>query len=81
MQVSKAPRKDCYAFDKLDGSNMRAKWTQKKKYHVFGKRKQLIDEFKAVPGMKGVAVADLYDGCLERDKEQLGDKVFTLVVM
>lgn len=34
--------------------------------------KQLIDEFQAVPGCKGIAVADLYDGCRERAKEQLG---------
>lgn len=39
--------------------------------------KQLIDEFMAVPGMRGVAVADLYDGCLARAKEQLGDKITT----
>lgn len=37
--------------------------------------KQLIDEFMAVPGAKGVAVADLYDGCLQRAKEQLGDGI------
>jgi len=37
--------------------------------------KQLIDEFLEVPGAKGVAVADLYDGCLQRAKEQLGDGV------
>ncbi len=39
--------------------------------------KQLIDEFMAVPAARGVAVADLYDGCLERAKEQLGDKIST----
>lgn len=39
--------------------------------------KQLIDEFLAVPKVQGVAVADLYDGCLERGKEQLGDKIQT----
>lgn len=33
--------------------------------------KQLIEEFKAVPGARSVAVADLYDGCIERVKEQL----------
>ena len=39
--------------------------------------KQLIEEFQAVPGARGIAVADLYDGCLERGKEQLGDKIQT----
>jgi predicted dehydrogenase len=37
--------------------------------------KQLIDEFMAVPGAKGIAVADLYDGCLQRAKEQLGGDI------
>ena len=41
---SKAPRKPCIAFEKLDGSNFRAKWTKKKGFHVFGTRTQLIDE-------------------------------------
>lgn len=39
--------------------------------------KQLIDEFTEVPGVRGVAVADLYDGCLERAKEQLGPSIQT----
>jgi predicted dehydrogenase len=37
--------------------------------------KQLIDEFLEVKGVRGIAVADLYDGCLERAKEQLGDGI------
>lgn len=40
---SKAPRKSCIAFEKLDGSNMRVKWTQKKGFSLFGSRTQLID--------------------------------------
>lgn len=40
---SKAPRKPCIAFEKLDGSNMRVKWTQKKGFSLFGSRTQLID--------------------------------------
>lgn len=36
---------------------------------------QLIDEFKAVPGATGVAVADVYDGCIQRAKEQLGEGI------
>jgi len=41
---SKAPRKPCIAFEKLDGSNFRAKWTQKNGFCLFGTRTQLIDE-------------------------------------
>ena len=45
IQNSKrAPRKPCIAFDKLDGSNFRGKWTKKKGFHLFGTRTQLIDE-------------------------------------
>ncbi len=44
INSSKAPRKHCIAFDKLDGSNFRAKFTQKQGFHVFGTRTQLIDE-------------------------------------
>ncbi len=32
-----------YAFDKLDGSNIRAEWNKKKGFHKFGSRTQLID--------------------------------------
>ena len=40
---SKAPHKECIAFDKLDGSNFRAKFTRKKGFALFGTRTQLID--------------------------------------
>lgn len=32
-----------YAFDKLDGSNIRAEWDKKKGFHKFGSRRRLID--------------------------------------
>lgn len=44
ISSAKAPRKHCIAFDKLDGSNFRAKWTKKQGFSVFGTRTQLIDE-------------------------------------
>lgn len=40
---SKAPRKHCIAFNKLDGSNFRAKYTQKTGFNLYGTRTQLID--------------------------------------
>lgn len=40
---SKAPREYCLAFDKIDGSNFRAKFTQKRGFDLFGSRHQLID--------------------------------------
>jgi len=33
-----------YAFDKLDGSQIRVEWGKKKKFWKFGTRKQLINE-------------------------------------
>lgn len=32
-----------FVFDKLDGSNIRAEWSQKQGFYKFGSRKQLID--------------------------------------
>lgn len=40
---SKAPREQCYAFYKYDGSNIRVKWTKKTGFALFGSRTQLID--------------------------------------
>lgn len=48
--ITKEIRHDIYiyAFDKLDGSNMRAEWNSKKGFYKFGTRTQLIDE-KTLP--------------------------------
>ena len=35
---------DIYAFDKLDGSNIRVEWTRKNGFAKFGSRRTLIDE-------------------------------------
>lgn len=44
--ITKDMRPDVYiyAFDKLDGSNIRAEWNSKKGFYKFGSRNQLIDE-------------------------------------
>lgn len=44
MNSSKAPRESCVAFDKLDGSSIRVKWTKKKGFHLFGSRTMLLDK-------------------------------------
>ena len=43
--ISKEIRHDLhiYAFDKLDGSNIRAEWNSKKGFYKFGTKNQLID--------------------------------------
>ena len=33
-----------YAFDKIDGSNIRCEWSKKRGWYKFGTRKQIIDE-------------------------------------
>jgi hypothetical protein len=55
MNSSKAPRKPCIAFEKLDGSNIRVKYTQKRGFELFGSRTQLIDE--SHPHLGGVIAA------------------------
>lgn len=47
MNSSKAARKQCIAFDKIDGSNFRAKYTSNKSnrgFDLFGSRNELIHE-------------------------------------
>jgi hypothetical protein len=48
--ITKEVRHDVYvyAFDKLDGSNIRAEWNSKKGFYKFGTRTQLTDE-KTMP--------------------------------
>lgn len=43
INSSKAPRQPCVAFEKIDGSNIRVKYTQKNGFELFGSRTQLID--------------------------------------
>lgn len=42
-----------YAFDKLDGSNIRAEWNSKRGFYKFGTRHQLMDE-NSVPFGKAI---------------------------
>ena len=48
--ITKDVRQDIYiyAFDKLDGSNIRAEWNYKRGFYKFGTRHQLMDE-KSMP--------------------------------
>jgi hypothetical protein len=64
--ISKEIRHDVYiyAFDKLDGSNIRAEWNSKKGFYKFGTRTQLTDEKtmpfgRAIPLLIGKYEADL----------------------
>lgn len=44
MSSAKSPRQPCIAFDKLDGSNIRVKYTRNKGFHLFGSRTQMFDK-------------------------------------
>lgn len=68
---SKAPRKHMMAFRKLDGSNIRVKWTQKKGFCLHGSRTQLIDHTHADLGLAveiSRGVCDRYDEMFRKEK-------------
>lgn len=66
INSSKAPRKHCVAFDKKDGSNFRAKWTQKQGFQTFGTRTQLIDERTEFWGEMVTVFRERYDKVLDK---------------
>jgi len=47
---AKAPKDQCIAFFKYDGSNLRFEWTRKAGWHKFGTRNRLFDENDEVFG-------------------------------
>ncbi len=55
-----------YAFDKLDGSNIRAEWTRKKGFWKFGSRKCLVGEDNKLLGKAQRLVLDKYDDDLSK---------------
>lgn len=50
INSSKAPRRQMIAFEKLDGSNIRVKYTSKRGFDLFGSRTQLIDSSHPILG-------------------------------
>lgn len=50
-----------YAFDKLDGSQIRAEWTAKSGFHQFGTRKRALDESHPWLGEAIALVRDKYE--------------------
>lgn len=65
INSSKAPRKPMIAFEKIDGSNIRIKWTHKRGFDLFGSRQQLLDS--SHPNLGGVVALfhDKYKEALE----------------
>ena len=50
-----------YAFDKLDGSNIRAEWDRKKGFTKFGSRNVLIDETESALGASIPLIKQKYE--------------------
>jgi|APGre2960657373_1045057.scaffolds.fasta_scaffold94335_1 hypothetical protein len=78
INSSKAPREHCIAFDKLDGSNFRSKWTRKNGFDVFGTRTQLIDETTQFWGEMVNIFKDKYEKTLadyfQKEKEYRNER-------
>lgn len=55
-----------YAFDKLDGSNIRAEWSKKRGFYKFGTRKRLVGPDEAILGKSIELVNDVYGKSLTR---------------
>ena len=50
LHSSRAPHQRCIAFDKLDGSNIRIKYTRKRGFCQFGSRTQMLEESHPILG-------------------------------
>jgi hypothetical protein len=60
------------AFDKLDGSNIRAEWTSKKGWHKFGTRHRLVDATDPLFGVAPKLIQDKYGESLARALKDAG---------
>lgn len=54
------------AFDKLDGSNVRAEWSRKKGFYKYGTRTRLVDASDPLFGKVPVLIADKYAAEVDR---------------
>lgn len=50
-----------YAFDKLDGSNIRAEWSRKKGFWKFGTRRRLLDNSDPMLGDAPILIKEKYE--------------------
>lgn len=59
-------REPIYAFDKIDGSNMRAEWSRKRGFYKFGTRKRLLGEDEHILGKVPGLIRDKFSEELEK---------------
>lgn len=59
------------AFDKLDGSNVRAEWTKKKGWHKFGTRNRLVDASDPIFGKVPDAILGKYASNTDNNLEEI----------
>jgi hypothetical protein len=74
--ITKEIRHDIYiyAFDKLDGSNIRAEWNSKRGFYKFGTRNQLTDE-KTMPFGRSIPlIREKYEAALTKIFQDQGWK-------
>src|SRR5271157_1156187 len=74
--ITKEIRHDIYiyAFDKLDGSNIRAEWNSKRGFYKFGTRNQLMDESTQPWGQAILLIREKYEGDLTKVFKEQGWK-------
>lgn len=61
-----------YAFDKLDGSNIRAEWSSKKGFYKFGRRKGLLDHSQPLLLSAPDLIKNKYGKDLDRIFKEMG---------
>lgn len=74
--ITKEVRQDLYiyAFDKIDGSNIRAEWNSKRGFYKFGTRHQLMDEKTPPFGTSIPLLRDKYEQDLGKVFKEQGWK-------
>lgn len=74
--ITKEVRQDLYiyAFDKIDGSNIRAEWNSKRGFYKFGTRHQLMDEKTPPFGASIPLLRDKYEQDLGKVFKEQGWK-------
>lgn len=72
IQYATECRVPIVAFDKLDGSNVRAEWTRKKGWHKFGTRHRLVDATDPLFGQVPTLVQAKYGDALGKALSDAG---------